>query len=180
MTEAYRQDRRKVAGILLYCWWNMWKERNRRVFDNVKQNEFQVASTAKEDIDNYWIARNNIFWAAIASHFFLLVLAACEARGVSRDCRGVCVLLSFVCVFFLFLSAPADLVYGLRSVWTMFFFLLNERAEHLPSCLKKIYSYHNTTLPLDWANPTTSLIITMQVANNELAISKLISSALAP
>jgi hypothetical protein len=30
-------------------------------FDNAQQNEFQLASTTKEDIDLYWMASNRIF-----------------------------------------------------------------------------------------------------------------------
>jgi hypothetical protein len=36
---------------MLYYWWNVWKERNKRIFDSVQRNEFQVALTAKEDIE---------------------------------------------------------------------------------------------------------------------------------
>jgi hypothetical protein len=60
MAAANGHDTRKVAGILLYFWWNVWKEQNRRVFENVQQNEFQVASMTNEDVELYWTVRNNI------------------------------------------------------------------------------------------------------------------------
>jgi hypothetical protein len=33
---------RRFTDVLLYCWWNIWKERNRRVFDSKQKNELQV------------------------------------------------------------------------------------------------------------------------------------------
>jgi hypothetical protein len=32
-------DQRVSTGILLYYWWNIWKEQNRRVFDSIQRNE---------------------------------------------------------------------------------------------------------------------------------------------
>jgi hypothetical protein len=43
--------REEATGILLYHWWNVWKERNKTVFDAVQHNEFQVATSAKEEVD---------------------------------------------------------------------------------------------------------------------------------
>jgi hypothetical protein len=60
MAAANGHDTRKVVDILLYFRWNMWKERNMCIFENVQWNEFQVASMTKEDVDLYWTARNNI------------------------------------------------------------------------------------------------------------------------
>jgi hypothetical protein len=42
-------DSRKVAG-LLYCWWNVWKELNKRIFDAMQNSELHVACAAKDDI----------------------------------------------------------------------------------------------------------------------------------
>jgi hypothetical protein len=41
---------RKAAGILLYCWWNVWKERNKHIFDSMHNTNdidlfFQAASS---------------------------------------------------------------------------------------------------------------------------------------
>jgi hypothetical protein len=42
--------------VLLYCWWNVWKERNKHIFDAVQRNEFQIAFSAKEEIDLFFRA----------------------------------------------------------------------------------------------------------------------------
>jgi hypothetical protein len=42
---------KEATRILLYHWWNVWKERNNRVFQAVQRSEFQVATLAKEEID---------------------------------------------------------------------------------------------------------------------------------
>jgi len=44
------QDRRRFNGILIYIVWNLWKERNRRIFENEHKTVQQVASLTKEDI----------------------------------------------------------------------------------------------------------------------------------
>jgi hypothetical protein len=51
---------RQYMGVLLYCLWNIWKERNRRVFDSKQKNELQVAMAAKEDIELYQLAFSSL------------------------------------------------------------------------------------------------------------------------
>jgi hypothetical protein len=51
---------RVSTGILLYCWWNIWKERNRMVFDSIQRNELQVALSTKEEIELYHQAFSGI------------------------------------------------------------------------------------------------------------------------
>ena len=36
--------------MVIYTFWNFWKERNRRIFNNVTESPFQVAVRIKEDI----------------------------------------------------------------------------------------------------------------------------------
>jgi hypothetical protein len=55
---AKPRPQRQTMGILLYIWWNVWKERNRRVFDFIQKNEFQVASAAKEYLDLFNLAHH--------------------------------------------------------------------------------------------------------------------------
>ena len=47
-----RRHPRKSEGILtgmaIYAFWNIWKERNRRIFNNVSETALQTAS--REDI----------------------------------------------------------------------------------------------------------------------------------
>jgi hypothetical protein len=47
---------RHTTVILLYCWWNIWKERNRCIFESLHRNEFQVASGTKQEIELYRLA----------------------------------------------------------------------------------------------------------------------------
>jgi len=45
-----KQERRTFNGVLIYVVWNLWKERNRRIFKNEHKTSEQVAYLAKEDI----------------------------------------------------------------------------------------------------------------------------------
>jgi len=36
---------------MIYTFWNLWKELNRRIFNNVTETVLQVAAGIKEDID---------------------------------------------------------------------------------------------------------------------------------
>jgi hypothetical protein len=53
---ANARKQRETTGILLYCWWNVWKERNRCVFKSIQKSAFQLALFAKEEIDLYKLA----------------------------------------------------------------------------------------------------------------------------
>jgi hypothetical protein len=44
---------RLATGILLYSWCNVWKERNRRIFESTQRLEFQVAYAVKEDAEMF-------------------------------------------------------------------------------------------------------------------------------
>ena len=45
-----KQDCWRFNGVCIYIWWNMWKERNRRIFENKYMTAQQVASLTKEHI----------------------------------------------------------------------------------------------------------------------------------
>jgi hypothetical protein len=45
-----KQEHRTFNGVLIYVVWNLWKERNRRIFENEHKTSEQVAYLAKEDI----------------------------------------------------------------------------------------------------------------------------------
>jgi hypothetical protein len=45
-----REERRRFNGLVIYICWNLWKERNRRIFNNAHESALQVASKVKEDI----------------------------------------------------------------------------------------------------------------------------------
>ena len=51
----------KLLNVLIYTIWNIWKERNRRIFQNSSMDARQVASRAKEDIELHERVFNNIF-----------------------------------------------------------------------------------------------------------------------
>jgi len=36
--------------MVIFTLWNLWKERNRRIFNNTYESAMQVASRVKEDI----------------------------------------------------------------------------------------------------------------------------------
>ena len=43
-------ERRHFNGMVLYTFWNLWKERNRRIFNN-SESVMQVAARIKDDIE---------------------------------------------------------------------------------------------------------------------------------
>jgi hypothetical protein len=45
-----KQERRCFNGVCIYIVWNLWNERNRRIFQNVHMRAQQVASMTKDDI----------------------------------------------------------------------------------------------------------------------------------
>jgi len=46
-----RSERRRLNGVVIYTFWNIWKEINRRIFDNKIETVPQVAARIKEDIE---------------------------------------------------------------------------------------------------------------------------------
>jgi hypothetical protein len=44
------KEQRSISGRLLYALWNTWKERNRRIFTAKRLTCIEVASIAREDI----------------------------------------------------------------------------------------------------------------------------------
>ncbi|KAJ1260431.1 hypothetical protein BS78_10G231700 [Paspalum vaginatum] len=45
------QERRLFDGLVIYFWWELWKERNRRSFQNVERSVLAVTSFVKEDLN---------------------------------------------------------------------------------------------------------------------------------
>ncbi|KAL6613961.1 hypothetical protein ACP70R_036231 [Stipagrostis hirtigluma subsp. patula] len=50
-------DKRKNLGVLLYFWWEIWKERNRRIFTQEEQSFRQVARKVCDDVQCYQVAK---------------------------------------------------------------------------------------------------------------------------
>lgn len=51
--------RKKTLATLLITWWNVWLERNRRIFQQTSQNEMQVAFLIKENIAQLALSQNS-------------------------------------------------------------------------------------------------------------------------
>jgi hypothetical protein len=50
-TKIAKQEKRCFSRMVIYTLWNIWKERNRRIFDNTNESAMQVALRVKEDIE---------------------------------------------------------------------------------------------------------------------------------
>jgi hypothetical protein len=69
-----KRQRRTFDGIIIYFWWNIWKERNRRTFQQTSLEAIQVAGFCKDDIRRYQHAtRNN--WSVRLLLLLLYMLA---------------------------------------------------------------------------------------------------------
>ena len=55
-----RRQRKRIDGILIYFWWNLWKERNRRTFQQKSLQPIQVALLCKDEIQQYQMATRPI------------------------------------------------------------------------------------------------------------------------
>lgn len=51
--------KRNILGDLLITWWNVWLERNRRIFHQSPMNEHQVAFLVKENIDHLALSKRS-------------------------------------------------------------------------------------------------------------------------
>ena len=57
---VHKNQHRDFNGMVIYIMWNLWKERNRRIFENKFQSAKQVAERVKEDLVQYNRAFSNI------------------------------------------------------------------------------------------------------------------------
>ena len=46
-----KEEKRGFNGLVIYTLWNIWKERNRRIFNNIQESAMQVALRVKEEIE---------------------------------------------------------------------------------------------------------------------------------
>ena len=54
-------NRRRFDGLIIYFWWNIWKERNKRTFQNKRLQPREVAFLCKEEFDQYqWASGVNV------------------------------------------------------------------------------------------------------------------------
>jgi hypothetical protein len=55
-----KAQKKRFDGLMIYFWWNIWKERNRRTFQNASLQAREVAVLCKEEFDQFqWAARTN-------------------------------------------------------------------------------------------------------------------------
>jgi hypothetical protein len=50
-TKIIKGERRCFNGMVIFTLWNLWKERNRRIFNNAYESAMLVASRVKEEIE---------------------------------------------------------------------------------------------------------------------------------
>ena len=48
---ANDENRGRIAAILIYTSWNVWNERNRRIFQGTSQSPAQILSLIKQEMD---------------------------------------------------------------------------------------------------------------------------------
>ncbi|PNT67297.1 hypothetical protein BRADI_3g23451v3 [Brachypodium distachyon] len=51
-----KERRQYFNGVVIYIMWNIWKERNRRIFQTMAAPAFVVASLARDAIDTHRLA----------------------------------------------------------------------------------------------------------------------------
>jgi hypothetical protein len=51
-----RSQRKVFNDIMIYFWWNVWKDKNRRTFQNKTVQPRQVALLCKEEVEQYQLA----------------------------------------------------------------------------------------------------------------------------
>jgi hypothetical protein len=54
-------SRRKRLGLIFFIWWNLWKERNRRIFETKEKSIPQLAPLVLEEITNFSRALSSSF-----------------------------------------------------------------------------------------------------------------------
>jgi hypothetical protein len=50
MSASHNSEKRRKVGCLFSFWWNIWKERKRRVFDGVEKSVPQLATLIQDGI----------------------------------------------------------------------------------------------------------------------------------
>lgn len=60
MVATRSKDRKEVAAIIIYTIWNLWKERNRRVFNQKSAQPQQIFSMIREEAENRAMAYNRL------------------------------------------------------------------------------------------------------------------------
>ena len=56
---VHKNQHRDFIGLMIYIMWNLWKERNQRIFENKLHSMQQVAERIKEDLMQYRTAFSN-------------------------------------------------------------------------------------------------------------------------
>jgi glutaredoxin 2 len=56
---VHKIQRRDFNGLAIYIMWNLWKEQNRRIFENKLESAQQVAERIKKDLVQFKRAFSN-------------------------------------------------------------------------------------------------------------------------
>lgn len=72
-----RQNRQLFDDLIIYFWWNIWKEQNRRTFNQTSKTFKEVAFLTKEDVQKYQLAKRR------------------TARNSTQTFRSCCIFLCF-------------------------------------------------------------------------------------
>jgi hypothetical protein len=51
--ECSKQQQKESTGIVCYFWWHIWKERNKRIFENEECSFNVVVKQTREGITNF-------------------------------------------------------------------------------------------------------------------------------
>lgn len=58
--QGTKGERQEAIGLGIYAVWHIWKERNKRIFQDKSANVETVISLLKDDIDVLWIAWSEV------------------------------------------------------------------------------------------------------------------------
>jgi hypothetical protein len=89
-----KKQQRKMAGVILFYWWNLWKEHNHHVFDQKEMSFLQVVNLIKQDINLFiraLVVDCSFCFCAWGSNPYLLSFSfvACLSSVFNRVCPRV-------------------------------------------------------------------------------------------
>jgi hypothetical protein len=129
---AARSNRRAFKGLILHFWWNIWKERNIRVFQNTSKGIDEVATLIRTEVE--------LFHAAT----FLLDLLLLLFRLRAGSCAFLAGFLSLL-ELFLFLFCTYLFIFLLIKFMTTVLPFLSKKIITSRSKIIPCYNFDNKT-----------------------------------